>query len=137
MDTNTPWAMIIGFFCAGLVYLLGGVDELIRSLTIFMTIDILLGVMVAFSNGEVDSHKTFKGLLKKTAMILMIIVAVQVDLVTNSGNFMRNSMILFLIGMEGISIVENLGKLGVPVPMFIVNAFSKLQEDNDEKKEEK
>lgn len=125
------------FFCAGLVYLLGGVDELIRSLTIFMTIDILLGVMVAFSNGEVDSHKTFKGLLKKTAMILMIIVAVQVDLVTNSGNFMRNSMILFLIGMEGISIVENLGKLGVPVPMFIVNAFSKLQEDNDEKKEEK
>lgn len=64
----------------------------------------------------------------------MVIAAVQLDLATESGNFMRNAMILFLIGMEGIGMVENLGKLGTKVPKFLSNAFTQLQIDNDEKR---
>jgi len=77
--------------------------------------------------------KAFKGLIKKFAMILMVIAAVQLDLATESGNFMRNAMILFLIGIEGISMIENLGKLGIKVPKFLANAFSQLQMENDGK----
>ncbi|MFB7159260.1 phage holin family protein [Lysinibacillus sp. NPDC056232] len=52
---------------------------------------------------------------------------------TESGNFMRNAMILFLIGMEGISMIENLGKLGIKVPKFLMNVFTQLQIDNGDK----
>jgi len=93
--------------------------------------------MVAFVVKNVDSRKALIGLFKKAAMILMVIAAVQLDLATESGNFMRNAMILFLIGMEGISMIENLGKLGMKVPKFLTNAFKQLQIDNDDKKDDK
>ncbi len=136
METNTFWSSLIGGMTALIVYLIGGVDELVTSLTILMAIDLTLGVMVGWIIKDIDSRKTFKGLLKKTAMILMVIAAVQLDNATESGNFMRNAMILFLIGMEGISIIENLGKLGIRVPKFLTNAFAQLKKDNDDKKDD-
>jgi len=66
-------------------------------------------------------------------MVLMVIATVQLDLATEGGNFMRNAMILFLIGMEGISMIENLGKLGIKVPKFLANAFSQLLMEKDDK----
>jgi len=136
LETNTLWASFIGGTIALIVYLIGGVDELVTSLTILMAIDLILGLMVGWLIKEIDSRKTFKGLLKKTAMILMVIAAVQLDNATESGDFMRDAMILFLIGMEGISIIENLGKLGIRVPKFLINAFAQLKKDNDDKRDD-
>ena len=136
METNTLWASFIGGSTAWLAYLIGGVDELVKALTIIMAIDFTLGVMVAWTIKDVDSRKAFKGLLKKTAMILMVVAAVQLDNATNSGDFMRNAMILFLIGMEGISMIENLGHLGIKVPRFLQNAFTQLKNDNEDKKKD-
>ncbi|MGE6515971.1 phage holin family protein [Lysinibacillus sphaericus] len=133
METNTLWASVIGGITAWIIYLIGGVDELIRALTILMAIDFTLGLMVAWLIKDVDSRKAFKGLLKKTAMILMVVAAVQLDNATESGDFMRNAMILFLIGMEGISMVENLGHLGIKVPRFLQNAFTQLKNNNEDK----
>lgn len=133
METNTLWASIIGGITAWTAYLIGGVDELVTALGILMGIDFTLGVMVAWFIKDVDSRKAFKGLLKKTAMMLMVIAAVQLDKVTESGDFMRHAMILFLIGMEGISMIENLGHLGIKVPRFLKNAFTQLQNNNDDK----
>lgn len=66
-------------------------------------------------------------------MLSAIIVANQLDLVAGSGgHFMRNAMILFLIGMEGISFIENLGYMGVKVPKQISDAFAQLKEENEE-----
>lgn len=64
METNTLWASVIGGITVWIVYLIGGVDELIRALTILMAIDLTLGVMVAWLIKDVDSRKAFKGLLK-------------------------------------------------------------------------
>ncbi|MGE7843815.1 phage holin family protein [Lysinibacillus sp. NPDC093712] len=136
LETNTLWSSLVGGITALIAYLIGGVDELVTSLTILMAIDLTLGVMVGWIIKDIDSRKTFKGLLKKTAMILMVIAAVQLDNATESGDFMRNAMILFLIGMEGISIIENLGKLGIRVPKFLANAFAQLKKDNDDKKDD-
>ncbi|MFJ7734730.1 holin family protein [Lysinibacillus sp. NPDC097287] len=133
METNTLWVSIIGGITAWIAYLIGGVDELITALGILMAIDFTLGVMVAWFIKDVDSRKAFKGLLKKTAMMLMVIAAVQLDRATDSGDFMRHAMILFLIGMEGISMIENLGHLGIKVPRFLQNAFTQLQNKNDDK----
>lgn len=134
MKTDTFYTSIVGGSMAWVAYFVGGIDHLIKAFVIFMAIDFILGLMVGYLNKSVDSKKAFKGLAKKSAMILMVVAAVQLDLATESGNFMRNAMILFLIGMEGISMVENLGKLGIKVPKFLSNAFSQLQMENDEKK---
>ncbi|MDM5245771.1 phage holin family protein [Lysinibacillus sp. G4S2] len=133
MKTDTLYTSLIGGTMAWIGYLVGGIDHLIKALAIFMAIDFSLGIMVGFLFKNVESKKAFKGLIKKTAMILMVVAAVQLDLATESGNFMRNAMILFLIGMEGISMIENLGKLGIRVPKFLANAFTQLQMDNDDK----
>lgn len=133
MKTDTLYTSIIGGTMAWIGYLVGGIDHLIKALVIFMVIDYILGLMVSLIVKNTESKKMFKGLIKKTAMGLMVIAAVQLDTATESGNFMRNAMILFLIGMEGISMIENLGKLGIRVPKFLANAFTQLQMDNDDK----
>ncbi|MEK4628122.1 phage holin family protein [Solibacillus sp. FSL R7-0682] len=137
MKTDTLYTSLVGGSMAWVAYFVGGIDHLVKALAIFISIDFTLGIMVGFLFKNVESKKAFKGLLKKAAMILMVIAAVQLDIATESGNFMRNAMILFLIGMEGISMIENLGKLGIRVPKFLANAFSQLQMDNDDKKEDK
>jgi len=137
MKTDTLYTSLVGGSMAWVAYFVGGIDHLIKALTIFMAIDYILGIMVAYVVKNVESRKALIGLFKKAAMILMVIAAVQLDLATDSGNFMRNAMILFLIGMEGISMIENLGKLGMKVPKFLTNAFKQLQIDNDDKKDDK
>ena len=134
MKTDTLYTSLIGSSMAWLAYLLGGIDHLVKAFIIFMVIDYILGLMVAYTVKNIESKKAFKGLLKKLAMILMVVAAVQLDLATESGDFMRNAMILFLIGMEGISMVENLGQLGIKVPHFLKNAFVQLNNDNDKKR---
>ena len=133
MDTDTFESSILGIFIAGIIYLIGGIDELMTALIIIMAIDFVLGIMAAYSMQDITSYKIFKVLLKKIAMILMIILAVQLDLVTDSGHFMRTIMILFLIGVEGIGIVASLKKIGIAVPQFFINIFSKLHDDDDKK----
>lgn len=134
MKTDTLYTTLVGGTMAWLGYLVGGIDHLIKALVIFMFIDYALGLMVSLVFKKTESKKMFIGLIKKTAMGLMVIAAVQLDSATESGNFMRNAMILFLLGMEGISMIENLGKLGIKVPKFLANAFTQLQNDNDDKK---
>lgn len=136
MKTDTLYTSIVGGSMAWSAYFVGGIDHLIKALVIFMVIDYVLGFMVSLVFKKTESKKMFKGLIKKTAMVLMVIAAVQLDTATESGNFMRNAMILFLIGMEGISMIENLGKLGIKVPKFLANAFTQLQMDNDDKPKE-
>ncbi|MFD4491644.1 phage holin family protein [Lysinibacillus fusiformis] len=135
MKTDTLYTSFIGGAMAWIGYLIGGIDHLIKALVIFMVIDYSLGFIVSLVFKKTESKKMFKGLIKKTAMVLMVIAAVQLDSATESGNFMRNAMILFLIGMEGISMIENLGKLGIKVPQFLTNALTQLQMDNDDKKD--
>ncbi len=133
LETNTFWTSVIDRITEWSLYLIGDVDELVTALCILMAIDFTLGIMVTWLIKDVISCKASKGLLKKLAMILMVVAAVQLDNATNSGDFMRNAMILFLIGIEGISMIENLGHLGIKVPRFMQNAFKQLQNDNEDK----
>lgn len=113
---------------ATIAYLIGGADKIIVALSILMIIDYVSGVMVGFNTKEINSQRAYKGLFKKVGMLMMIIVAVQIDIITGNENFfMRNSIIMILIGTEGISIMENLGKLGVPVPQALSNSLEQIK----------
>ncbi|OAH53061.1 holin [Domibacillus aminovorans] len=128
-NTDTLYNTIIGGGISALAYLIGGIDQLATALGIFMISDYLTGWMVAIYRKNFNSAVGFRGIMKKTAMIFAVIMAVQLDLISGGGQFMRNMMIMFLIGMEGISIIENLGHLGVNVPRQISAVFAQLKED--------
>lgn len=89
MKTDTLYTSLVGGSMAWIAYFVGGIDHLIKALVIFMVIDYSLGFMVSLVVKNTDSKKMFKGLIKKTAMALMVVAAVQLDLATESGNFMR------------------------------------------------
>lgn len=144
-NTNTTYTFLVGGGFSIFAYLAGGFDNLILSLAIMMGVDFLTGIMVGAKNGYeqskrfnvtgvteavkvgVSSKKAFQGLMKKTAMLLAVVVAVRIDLMMGSEKgFLRDAMIMFFIGTEGISFIENLGKLGVTLPKQFTETFAQL-----------
>lgn len=152
-NTNTAYTFLVGGGFSVFAYLLGGFDNLILSLAILMGVDFVSGILVGAKNGHeqsarvkktgvvevkvgVSSRIAFVGLIKKTAMILAVVVAVQLDLLTGSDKgFLRDAMIMFFIGMEGISFIENLSKLGVILPERFIQIFAQLTDNNKPPKE--
>jgi toxin secretion/phage lysis holin len=117
---------------SAIAYLFGGVDNLFIALGILMASDYLTGVAAAFYNKQVSSKNGFRGIVKKLVMLLLVIVAVQVDnVIGNDSQVIRYAMIMYLLGTEGISLVENLGKMGIKVPDFLSDRFAQLKNDNE------
>lgn len=131
-NTDTLWVTITGGGISSIAYLLGGVDKLLIAFVILMTLDYLTGVAAAFYDKKVSSKSAFKGLMKKGAMFSLVIVATQMDIILgNEGQFIRYAMLMFLIGTEGISLIENLGRLDVKLPKFLSDKFIQLKDDHD------
>lgn len=117
----------------GFVALIGGWDKVMGILVIFIIMDYLTGVGLAIKERQLNSEIGSKGLLKKAAIFIVIILAAQLDrIVDNPVNLFRTSAGLFYIANEGISITENIGKLGAPLPAFIKKALEQLRGKNDE-----
>jgi toxin secretion/phage lysis holin len=132
--TDTLWASITGGFSITLAYLLGGLDNLVAAFAIFMACDYITGLMAGAKDKKVSSKRAFKGLGKKVGMITFVIIANQLDIITgNKDGFLRDAMLMFLIATEGISIVENLGSLGLKVPPFILKVLEQLSDKGEEK----
>lgn len=123
----------------GILYLVGGWDEALLTLVILMGVDYLTGLICAlvFNNspktntGAGSSKAGFVGLLKKVGILACVVLAVQLDKLVGTDATCRTGVILFFIGNEGLSIVENLGLMGVPMPSFIKNALELLKSKND------
>ncbi|MDD3139067.1 MAG: phage holin family protein [Lachnospiraceae bacterium] len=111
--------------------LFGVIDMPIQGLLWFMLFDILSGLIKAVYIKKLDSTIMWKGLLKKSGILLVICVANRMDIVLNMESMMiRNTACMFYIAMEGLSLVENLGQI-VELPKFIVNILNKLHDDSD------
>lgn len=132
-STDSLWTGITGGITVYVSYLLGGIDNLLTAFIILMACDYLTGITAGFYDKKVSSKSAFKGLMKKGAMFVLVIVANQLDIITGSGDVARNAVITFLIGVEGISIIENLGRMGIKVPSVISNAFTQLKDKDSDK----
>lgn len=121
-------SLILGWGIAAVVYLIGGVDKLIEAFALFMVLDYASGMLSAWLHKTWSSSIGRRGAFKKAGFILAVIVAHWLDVISNTdNNYMRSALLLILIGTEGVSILENLSKLGVPVPAFLKNALMKLR----------
>lgn len=113
-------------------WLFGGWSVALGILLVFMVADIITGVSKGIHTGKLKSAIGYKGFLKKANMMVVIILANMLDMLVNAGvPAFRTVAIWFYIGNEGLSIIENLGAIGVPMPNKVKKAIEALQnEDN-------
>lgn len=117
---------------------LGGWDHWTALLVALMILDYFTGVLVAWvwkrspktKSGKLSSEAGFKGLVKKGMILLVIWVAVKLDNALGE-TYIRVMVLLFFIGNEGLSLLENLGLMGVPFPAFLKGALEALREEGD------
>lgn len=118
-------------------YSLGGCDGLLYALIAFVVIDYITGVMCAIINRELSSAVGFKGIFRKVLIFLLVGIANIIDVqVIGTGAVLRTAVIFFYISNEGVSLLENAGHLGLPIPEKIKTVLEQLH-DRAEKEEEK
>jgi toxin secretion/phage lysis holin len=119
---------------AAIASLLGGWDAGIQSLLLFMAIDYGTGLIVAgifktsrkTEKGALESRVAFKGLLRKGASLGVILIACRLDLLLGT-TIVRDATVIAYCGSELLSITENLGLMGVPLPRAVTNAIETLK----------
>ena len=127
---------IIGVIGSAIASAFGGWTTGLTTLVIFMAIDYITGLIVAgvfhkstkTDSGTLESRAGFKGLCRKGAMLLIVLVACRLDL-TLSTTYIKDAVIIAFIANETISIIENAGLMGVPIPDTIKNAVDVLQKN--------
>ena len=131
---------VIGGAIAGLF---GGWDTALQTLVIFMAVDYITGLIVAgvfhtspkTKTGTLESRAGWKGLCRKGVSLLVVLVACRLDGVMGS-NFLRDMAVIGFIANETISIIENAGLMGVPVPKVLVEAVDVLRQRAEKAKKE-
>lgn len=116
-------------------FLWGQLDGLLYALIAFMVIDYLSGVIVAVFRKELSSEVGFKGIAKKVLIMGLVAVGHILDTHILGGEAVcRSAVIGFYIANEGISILENSAKLGLPLPKKLIAVLKQLKDDNDKEK---
>jgi toxin secretion/phage lysis holin len=129
----------LGAVGAGIASVFGGFDAALVTLIIFMAIDYVTGLIVAgvfhrspkTETGALESKAGLKGLLRKGGMLLVVLIACRLDLMLGA-HFIRDAVVIALVSNEALSIVENLGLMGVPIPTPVINAIEVLKSRADE-----
>lgn len=129
---------VIGVIGSTIASLFGGFDAALITLIIFMGVDYITGLIVAgvfhksakTKNGALESGAGWKGLCKKGVTLLVVLVACRLDLVMGS-NFIRDAVVIAFVANETISIIENAGLMGVPIPTVITKAIEVLKKKSE------
>lgn len=121
----------LGAILTTLIYLLGGIDIALKSLLILIVIDYLTGVGMAIYNKKLNSKIGAKGIIKKVMYLLVVAVAVVIDNLTGESGVIRTLVIYFFVANEGISIIENLGKMNIPLPQKLINTLEQLKKKGE------
>jgi len=121
------WALV-----GGLVgQWLGGWDGFLLCLTAFVVIDYLTGFLAAAWQNRLSSAQGFRGILKKMLIFTVVGIGHLLDttLLGGAGAPLRSAMIFFYLANEGLSILENLAVLGVPIPRRLEQVLTELGEE--------
>ncbi len=132
--------IIFSLFGTAVAALFGGWDGDMTTLAIFIAIDYLTGIILAAifkrstktETGKLDSRAGLKGLFRKAGMFVMVIIASNLDELCGMGGVLRTGTIFALIANESLSIIENLGLMGIPLPGVLTAAIERLHEKDKE-----
>ena len=111
-------------------WFLGGVDGFIYALITFVIIDYITGVMVAVLEHKVSSEIGFKGIFKKVLIFILVTVGHMIDSqLIGNGSAIRTATIFFYLANEGISILENSARIGLPIPEKLKEVLEQLRKE--------
>jgi len=122
--------------------LLGGFDNMIMALIVFMAVDIISGWLAAAffkaskktKSGRLSSSAGFRGLVKKGCVLMLVVVAVHLDGLLGTNSLTRDAIIIAFSANELLSILENMGNMGIKLPDALTNALDMLGKPKDEDK---
>lgn len=118
-------------FCIAIItFLIGGLDNLLFTLLVVIVIDYLTGICKAIYRKKLNSRIGLKGILKKVGYLLIIILSTLMDRIFNDSSMaIRTLVIYFFLANESISILENWGTIGLPLPKKLYEIFEKLKDE--------
>lgn len=107
--------------------LFGPFDIALRTLIVFIVLDYITGIIKAWLLKEISSARGYQGLIKKSLVLVVIIVANMADDVFGTNGLFRNAICYIYISIESISILENLAASGVPIPQPLIDKLVQLR----------
>ena len=118
-------------------YFLGGCDGLLYALIAFVAIDYITGVMCAIADKSLSSEVGFKGICRKVLIFLLVGIGNIIDVqVLGAPGVLRTAVIFFYLSNEGVSLLENAGHLGLPIPeklkVVLAQLHDRAEKDNNE-----
>lgn len=142
MNTGNGIKLTFAAICSTIAQYLGGWDTALQTLIIFMAADYLTGLIVAavFKNspktdtGALESKAGFKGLFRKGAVLLVVLIGTRLDIMIGTGELVRNATIIGFVISELVSILENIGLMGVELPPIIIQSIDILKKKSNEVK---
>ena len=129
----------VGLISGAIASLYGGWDAALQTLIICMAVDYITGLIVAgvfhaspkTKTGTLESRAGWKGLCRKGMSLLIVLVACRLDAVMGS-SFVRDAVVIGFIANETLSIIENAGLMGVPIPKALARAVDILKQHAEE-----
>ena len=118
---------------AAFSFLVGGVDKLIMALLVFVLLDYVTGLVAAWKTAALDSRKGFEGIKRKAVMLVIVIMAHWMDMSLFGISTCRSMVIFAYLGNEGLSIMENLDRMGYGayIPAFFRDKLAQLRQEKE------
>lgn len=117
-------------------YFLGGCDGLLIALVVFVVADYITGVMCAVIDKKLSSEVGFRGICRKVLIFILVGIANILDVhVIGTGSVLRTAVIFFYISNEGVSLLENAGHLGLPIPEKLRLVLKQLHDRAEDEEE--
>ena len=131
MDYGKILRTLVAGIASIATFLFGKPDIWLMTLLAFVVIDYASGVIGAYINHELNSRVGFIGILKKVMYFFVVAVAHCVDVATGANGVLQNIVVGVLIANEGISILENCAKCGIPIPDKLLKALEQIKGDDN------
>ena len=112
------------------IYLFGGIDVALTCLIVAIVLDYVSGMIKAYNKKQLSSKIGFSGILKKIGILILVMLSVLVDRVTGDTGAIRTLVIYYFVANEGLSVLENLGESGIPIPTAIKKALKVLKDQS-------
>ena len=119
---------IMAFFCTVISFLFGDIDGMLMALAALIVLDYISGVIAAVIEKRLSSAVGARGIAKKVFMLLIVALANIIDINVIGGHTLRTVTVVFYLCNECISLIENAGRIGVPVPAKLLQVLEQLKE---------
>lgn len=124
--------LLLGEVATILIFLVGEIDIALICLLIAIILDYISGMIKAYSTKQLSSKIGFRGILKKLGILVLVMLAVLVDRVSGDTGAVRTVVIYYFVANEGLSIIENLSIVGIPIPNGLKNALRIIRKESND-----